>query len=333
MGLIRFLLAITIVIHHSYPLFGLLFLGRDAALKAFYIISGFYMSLILNEKYIGKNGGYKLFITNRFFRIYPTYWLILLLTYIFEIILLHQNILSQPPLNILSDVTLLIRNDYLQINTDNRQLLTLPVAYTLVSELCFYIVAPFIVKLSRKMLFILTGIALFIHFLVQVILRLNHNPAGDWFFPEIIIFFLLGVLSYEIYKVIKHKTFPKKYLVSTFILILALVISYSNIPFNYTFTSIIKFKEWIFLLIFLVSIPFIFKLTNKLSIDRIIGETSYPIYLCHLLLINFFIQIGVIKSQNSITTIFFICVSVMFAFIIYLVFEKPIEKFRQKRLK
>jgi hypothetical protein len=36
--------------------------------------SGFYMSLILHEKYVGKNKGYFLFISNRVLRIYPVYW-------------------------------------------------------------------------------------------------------------------------------------------------------------------------------------------------------------------------------------------------------------------
>jgi len=56
------------------------FFPGKTAVQVFYIISGFYMSLVLNEKYINKNNSYKLFITNRLLRLYPTYWVVLLLT-------------------------------------------------------------------------------------------------------------------------------------------------------------------------------------------------------------------------------------------------------------
>ena len=40
------------------------------------MISGFYMAMILTEKYCGP-GSYRLFLTNRFLRIYPIYWITL----------------------------------------------------------------------------------------------------------------------------------------------------------------------------------------------------------------------------------------------------------------
>src|ERR1700747_2964117 len=81
MGIIRFLLAISVVIHHCGPLFGIYHLiGGQIAVQSFFIISGFYMSLILNEKYVGINNSYRLFITNRFFRLFPIYWTVLLAT-------------------------------------------------------------------------------------------------------------------------------------------------------------------------------------------------------------------------------------------------------------
>jgi len=85
MGILRFILALSVVITHSTSIFGLRGVGGQIAVQAFYIISGFYMTLILNEKYIGVNNSYKLFITNRFLRLYPTYWVVLLLTIIYSV--------------------------------------------------------------------------------------------------------------------------------------------------------------------------------------------------------------------------------------------------------
>ena len=56
--------------------------GFDAV-KIFFVISGFYMALILNEKYLLKTDSYKLFITNRILRLYPLY----LITFIASLIM------------------------------------------------------------------------------------------------------------------------------------------------------------------------------------------------------------------------------------------------------
>jgi len=77
MGFIRLLLAAAVVAGHSTPIFGFQFIGGDDAVHAFFILSGFYMSFILNEKYIQANESYRLYISNRFMRIYPAYWVIL----------------------------------------------------------------------------------------------------------------------------------------------------------------------------------------------------------------------------------------------------------------
>ena len=54
-----------------------LIFGGEAVL-AFYVISGFYISLVLNEKYAGIKNSFSLYLTNRLFRILPLYWFSLL---------------------------------------------------------------------------------------------------------------------------------------------------------------------------------------------------------------------------------------------------------------
>ena len=80
MGVIRVLLAISVILGHVGPVLGIDGVGGVIAVKAFYIISGFYMSLILNEKYVGQRNSYRLFLSNRLLRLFPIYWTILLLT-------------------------------------------------------------------------------------------------------------------------------------------------------------------------------------------------------------------------------------------------------------
>ena len=64
MGLLRLLLAVSVVLVHTSGCFGLRPLGAAEAVQTFYIISGFYMAMILTEKYRGQ-GSYRLFLTNQ----------------------------------------------------------------------------------------------------------------------------------------------------------------------------------------------------------------------------------------------------------------------------
>jgi len=53
MGTIRLLLAVSVLAFHSAPIAGLQLPDGIVAVQSFYVISGFYMSLILTERYLG----------------------------------------------------------------------------------------------------------------------------------------------------------------------------------------------------------------------------------------------------------------------------------------
>lgn len=77
MGVIRLLLSLSVVRGHTEPLLGLDLVGGQRAVQLFYIVSGFYMTLILSGRYAGKSRF--LFYSNRFLRIFPLYLAALLL--------------------------------------------------------------------------------------------------------------------------------------------------------------------------------------------------------------------------------------------------------------
>src|SRR5688572_10026095 len=81
MGILRLLLALAVVVAHcptSTTLQGWVLPG-SIAVQAFYVISGFYMALVLNEKYTFE-GSTKLFYQQRYLRLAPMYWLTVLIT-------------------------------------------------------------------------------------------------------------------------------------------------------------------------------------------------------------------------------------------------------------
>ena len=337
MGILRLLFALSVLISHSYPIFGNNLLGRDAAVRGFFVISGFYMSLILNEKYVNKNGSFKLFITNRFLRIYPIYWFTLILSlisfYFFIPSALNLYSLSLNGIsNLLRDITVLFRFDYLTINPNFNEAMLISQAWTLVLEILFYLVAPFIVKRSTKFISLLILISVFIRFIVFVILRLNGDPTTDRFFPAEIVFFLLGAISYKIYKNFKQKNIPTKNLLAVLISTITITIFYNAFSFTLQYHWL-DFKSWGYLGLLTISIPFIFKLTNKLKIDQMIGDLSYPVYLIHVLVITMLVNVVHYKTSQNLFVLSIIIITLIISEVMVITLEKPIDILRQRRLK
>ncbi len=82
MGVLRLCLALAVIIAHSGPIFGWTFTrltGGLLAVQMSYVISGFYMALVLHRRYTGP-GCYRRFVTNRLLRLYPSYAVVAVFT-------------------------------------------------------------------------------------------------------------------------------------------------------------------------------------------------------------------------------------------------------------
>ena len=73
MGTLRFILAMSVAYGHAGDFLGFPLVPGDTAVQSFYAVSGFYMALVLNEKYRPGSSTYSLFISNRFLRLFPVY--------------------------------------------------------------------------------------------------------------------------------------------------------------------------------------------------------------------------------------------------------------------
>jgi peptidoglycan/LPS O-acetylase OafA/YrhL len=72
MGVLRFILALLVVICHLSGHFGAM--GGPVAVFSFYVISGYLITTILRTTYSNGFGGLVAFGVNRFLRLYPAYW-------------------------------------------------------------------------------------------------------------------------------------------------------------------------------------------------------------------------------------------------------------------
>jgi peptidoglycan/LPS O-acetylase OafA/YrhL len=358
MGILRLLLAISVILAHQGSIFGIDMVGGQIAVQAFYIISGFYMSLVLNEKYIGKNNSYKLFLSNRLLRLLPIYWIVLILTIVASLYIgftsngtywagLQQYYLYYKSVGFASMMYLVLTNifligqdwiTFLGLNIQSGNLfftsnfwhtdpqvykfLIVPQAWTIGVEILFYLIAPFVVKRTPLVVFTIILISLSIR-IILVSVGLQNDPWNYRFFPNELMFFLLGNMSYRIYKFIESKEISRQLLLTIFILLFAITVLYTKIVIPYKMI-------WYFILFFL-SIPFIFKFSRNFKWDSVIGDLSYPVYISHMLIAMFIHKLGSINSLvGSGFTVAIL--SIAFSVLLNKFISKPIELYRQKRV-
>ncbi|HYL19581.1 MAG TPA: acyltransferase family protein, partial [Burkholderiales bacterium] len=80
MGILRFMLAFAVFNGHANLPLGFSVVAGSTAVHCFFVISGFYMAMVLNEKYVPSGASYLDFISSRLFRLAPAYLTVVVLT-------------------------------------------------------------------------------------------------------------------------------------------------------------------------------------------------------------------------------------------------------------
>lgn len=363
MGFLRVLLAVAVVIAHSQSLFGLKLTGGLVAVEIFFIISGFYMSMILEQKYVGK-GSYFLFLSNRFLRLYPIFFTILVLTILTSIFsylfrddwyrlspfiqhyehLRLETIFFQLFANIAifgQDIAM-----FLGVNTEtgamyfthNYQVsklqfssfMLIPQAWTLGVELIYYLIAPFIIRKSNWFIVLLIMVSILIRLYIHYFLGYTNDPWTYRFFPSEIALFLMGTISYRLYSNYKVQKLTLFKVQLSYIVVAILFLMLICYEFIEKVMGVNAFN-WLIYAFCCFTIPFLFELSKNSKLDTRIGELSYPIYISHILVIACispfisFLKIHQFKGEIIIIcTIAISCILVKFI-------SDPIERIRQSR--
>jgi peptidoglycan/LPS O-acetylase OafA/YrhL len=173
------------------------YLGFNAgyAVMAFYMISGFLMSMVLATKYEADWRGSSRFYLNRFIRIFSLYLPITTVSFL-TIDSTIRDFASAPPLQRLTSFTLL-GSDWLIVagGADNEKswlalLNPLHQAWTLGPELTFYLLAPWLLRSGSASLF-----ALVASFATRLTFVHTIGQSDTWtyiFLPSTFMFFMLG---------------------------------------------------------------------------------------------------------------------------------------------
>jgi len=360
MGTLRFLLALAVVIVHTshlygVSLYGLRLTGGVVAVQVFYMVSGFYMALILNTKYTGK-GSYKLFITNRFLRIYPAYWVVLLLTLAFTCFpsfthvfgfTLWDYIGTDTPLSPISIIFLNITNlallgqdivlfqgirsdgglyfttNFAETKPGLYTFLPVPQAWTLSLELMFYVLAPFLARRKTYVLLSLMAAGLVIRFYIYFVADLYHDPWTYRFFPAELAFFIAGMVSYRLYLWVNEKRISGNLAMIATVVVLCATVGYQFLPGG-------AVRQWAYYGLLFSLMPFLFIFSNShRSTDGWIGELSYPMYISHVFVLLALSPL--LKGiSSSLITLIVCAATVLFSLVLMRFVSTPIESYQQK---
>lgn len=292
MGVLRFLLAFCVVTAHAGPLAGIKLGDGRLAVQIFYMVSGFYMSMVWTEKYSQIPSPVKTFYQSRALRIYPLYFLVLAVSLLIVIYLKFplQYTLNNPPSFetaiwvYLTQITLIGMETPIFFGLDGYWIS--PVAWTLGLEITFYLLVPVLMERPRLMVFLVFSSLLGRYVAYETMEWSEHSKSYEsvWsyrFFPFEIALFLAGSIAQQMFS---NK--PRRFITlldnsmlyaTLFAFVVATLVFFPKLK-NYMGES----AYWLYYLIVFVTISQLFQCTKKNEYDFQVGELSYPMYLLHI---------------------------------------------------
>ncbi len=298
----------VLVFHFTHKQF---FWGQYGV-QLFFIISGFVIFNTIEKIKSGKE-----FIIKRFLRLYPTYWICLIITTLIINLFQKYSLESISVRQFLFNLTM-IQEILGEKNVDTSY-------WSLQPELFFYAFILILFWLKQ-----LKNIE-YIGYVWLAIILLNAAFKIELYFQPIRLLnirhgqlFLSGILFYKIYK----GNISKHIIIQLFVCYLTCLIVY---PLAYPNTNLF-FENM--LVISIIYGLFILFLLNKLSFLatpslQFLGLISYPIYLIHqkigLIFINFCNT--TLEIPNILTFTFAIILVLIISLVIYKLIESPIRNF------
>jgi peptidoglycan/LPS O-acetylase OafA/YrhL len=329
MGSLRLFLALSVAFGHfgyhpSFPT-----VDPGVAVFVFFVLSGFYIALALNHKYVG-DGSIPAFYVNRILRLWPGYLCGVALlaaagdvtrvvhgaheahSALFGFAVLASNLTMLGVDTFwhlsLQDGHVVFREFGVDPAWNGSMWLLNPPAWSLAVEILFYAAAPFVVRsLRRSIAFALVGLAYCLW------LRFAGPAPGmyrtDLYYPYHMMFFGLGMLTFQLYR--RQKPWGAGMYVA--------VIAASVL--------VLQASLYVSSLIYLgacVAILALFDRTKANPLDRFLGDLSYPIYILHVPVGVFAGRfLGFIPAPGGLVLLTFAT-----ATLVLLLVERPIDRWR-----
>lgn len=357
MGMLRLLLALSVLLEHAHGIGGYAMIGGPLAVQCFFIISGFYMGLVLNERYKAPALN-RAFWANRAIRIYGVYFFFLALhLLVFAALqaasgdsplarywesplplserialgLLNLTVIGQD-----LPVWLTVEQGHLAwtdrfVATGGSEVfhfMLIPAAWSLSLELLFYALAPFIARRPARQIAALAFLCLGLRG-VAAALGYTADPFAYRFFPFELATFLAGVLAYKAwaaYRALWDRPAARILAAAVPLAILGWPWWAAGWPMDQFFTP----PRLILLVLVACGLPAIHAMSHRNRTDRAVGELSYPFYLGHLLVLGLVASIPALQGRETAIALIALTVTLLLAWLVVRVVDEPIEALRRR---
>jgi peptidoglycan/LPS O-acetylase OafA/YrhL len=345
MGMVRVMLAMAVLLGHL-PVASFKFMGGGLAVQGFFIVSGFYMALVLDGKY--KNTG--LFYSNRLLRLAPTYFVMMLIAGValfgFGVTAtadpaLFPQVYSNPVTAIVmgfenvfvvgqemlywfrfaDDGSLYL--DYAgnglptETSSVGWQALLVPQSWSLSMELMFYALAPFMARLNWGWLVAIVAASVGLR-LAGHLLPVDYGLWQGRFFPTALFLFVLGMLAQRALPL--AAALPKALGWIAGLALLTLIVCLPMLGLAN------EVSRWTMYGAIAVLTPFIFNASKDNALDRWIGDLSYPMYLCHLVILAL-----VLMYEPPFAAWVAIGATLGLSALLLVLVDHPVDRWRQRR--
>lgn len=340
----RVALAMAVVLGHL-PLASYKFIHAGTAVQGFYIISGFYMALVLDGKYARAG----LFYSNRLLRLMPSYFVMMAVAAvalwglnasatgspeIFATAFAHPTtalVMGFENVAIVGQEMLfwftIGKDGALAFNATGAlpdetttlawQALLVPQAWSLSMELMFYALAPFLARLGWRALAVIAGLSLVLRF-AGAWLPVDFAIWAGRFFPTVLFLFVLGMLAHRALPFVARLPRAFGWILNAAVLAMVILLPLSDVA--------AALQKWVVFGAIAFAAPFLFHAFKDNALDRWIGDLSYPLYLCHL------VVIGVVLTFEPPFGLWIaIGGSLALAAALLVLLDQPVDRWRQRR--
>jgi len=344
LGLIRVFLALCVLVVHAG--FQPVFPNSQFAVELFFVISGFYMALVLNTKYLA--GQTLRFYVARYLRLYPTYIVVLFVVVAF--IWPIDNVYSQAPvafvltmISAFSMVGMEVTHWFGLAADGSGQIAIIsdvnhpgPLSsfastyhmqhmWSVGVEVSFYALAPlFLRRRSTTFAILLLSFGAFVLFGLQL---QQWNPLMVRSAVGFLWYFAAGGAAYHVYVAMKERLPHSSGSAWAGLLFLAGAVTivaihqsakmYLNIPY--------VVLESVLIPPFAVLMVLAFDATKNSSFDRTIGELSYGMYVVHWPIVS--IVLAAHRGDVRYLPLMVIA-TVLAASLLHFLIERPVDRYR-----
>ncbi len=284
-GFYRTMLALWVMIFHllTVPLIG------QYAVFSFYTLSGFLMTTIIHESYGYDKNGIKRYIVNRFLRLYPIYWMVILFSIIVIFIVseeysnnyCHGLYIPHSTSEILFNISMIFPSLF-PFNFVPR---LSPPTWSLTVEIFFYACIALGISKTRKITLIWSALSI-IYFIFSYIIGLHSSHRYVSIFAASLPFSLGSLLFFyksEVFHIINQLKISSPIILLSIYVLNATVFILLRARYS-SFNYIGEIGKYTNLLLSLLVISSLFYKGGEIfnyKLDKAVGDYSYPIYLLH----------------------------------------------------